>query len=628
MAEISELGGGITRRRLLQAGAGVAGGLALYRLPSFAHADNVDEVDYVVIGSGPGGAPLAANLAEAGFTVLVLEAGPAHGNQNYYRCPVLAAQATRDPAVAWDFYVRHYTDAAAHGAPGVDLPIFTPERDGVLYPRSSTLGGCTAHHNMLTVYPEHADWQFIRDLTGDPGWHPELMWNHYGKVQTWQPFENVAPTEILNDQPMQAVIGSAQEENAFLPPAGLPGADLAVGPNPNDRHNVDRSAQGWYPSPQGTRNGQRVGPRERLLAAAAAHPNRLTIATNALAERIRFENAPGGAKRAVSVSYLSGAHLYSASPSHRPTTEAERDGLRRHVRVRREVIVAGGAYNSPQLLMLSGIGPRDHLRSMGVPVQVDLPGVGTNLQDRYEVAVVAEYEQEWAAIEGCMFDDHDDPCFDRWNNATVKSTQLYSSNGIVSFIKRRYSQGPSFPEMVLFGAPVTFYGFREGWVDRAFTRPINTFSWLILKGYARSRAGTVRLRSNDPTATPAVNKRSFDDNTPGTYDAAAMIEGIESARRINSRVDFPHHEVYPGPGVTDLDRFIRQEQYGHHVSCTNPMGAANDAAAVLDGKLRVRGTSNLRVVDASAFPRIVGTFLWLPTAIMSEKASADVLAAA
>jgi choline dehydrogenase len=127
---------------------------------------------------------------------------------------------------------------------------------------------------------------------------------------------------------------------------------------------------------------------------------------------------------------------------------------------------------------------------------------------------------------------------------------------------------------------------------------------------------------------PAVNKRSFDDNTPGTYDAAAIAEAMQAARRINSRVSYEHHEVYPGPGVTDLDRFIRQEQYGHHVSCTNPMGAANDAMAVLDGKLRVRGTSNLRVVDASAFPRIVGTFLWLPTAIMSEKASADVLAAA
>jgi choline dehydrogenase len=147
----------------------------------------------------------------------------------------------------------------------------------------------------------------------------------------------------------------------------------------------------------------------------------------------------------------------------------------------------------------------------------------------------------------------------------------------------------------------------------------------LVKAYPAGRAGSVRLRSKDPTKTPRIHKRSLGDNTGGQYDIAALIEAIETARGMSGRVPFPHHEIFPGAGA-DLEQHIRHNQFGQaHAACTNPIGAGEDPKAVLDGKLRVRGTTNVRVVDASSFPRIPGFVPWAPIAILSEKASQDIL---
>jgi choline dehydrogenase len=558
---------------------------------------------------------VAANLAEAGYRVLLLEAGPPHGNPNYYRTPALSLRAAEDPAISWDFFVRHYTETAAHG------DAFLPDKGGVFYPRSSTLGGCTAHHAMVTSYPAHSDWEHIRRLTGDEEWDPERMWGHWERVRGWQPIENILPPAVLKDLPLAAVIASFLAETAFLPPG-----NVAVGTDPNARINVDRMAQGFAPIPQATRGGVRVGPRERLLAVASRHPSRLSIATGALVERIVLEKDPRGRKRAVAVKYLAGEHLYAASPLYRRTTRAERKRLRRTVRVRKEVIVAGGAFNSPQILMLSGIGPRRHLEQHGIDVKVNLPGVGSNLQDNVEAVAIDEYDQEWAALADCgEVDDHNDPCFERWNNASDKSGELYSANGFIGGIKRRYSKGPPGPELGIGGTPTYFKYFQPGYSRIAGARPRHFFTWLLLKAHPGDRAGTVRLRSKDPTKRPRVNKRSLGDNRGGAYEIAALIEALQTARQISSRIPFPHREIFPGSGA-DLEQHIRRNQFGHHASCSNPIGADGDRMAVLDGQLRVRGTRNVRVVDASSFPRIPAYLPWAPTAILSEKASQDILA--
>src|SRR3974390_2743856 len=127
--------------------------------------DSAPEYDYIVIGSGAGGGPLAANLARSGYTVLLLEAGGDSEDFNY-KGPAFHPKASEDETARWDFFVRHYTNEARQS---LDTK-YCVERGGVLYPRAGTLGGCTAHNAMICVYPHNADWQAIADLTQDDSW--------------------------------------------------------------------------------------------------------------------------------------------------------------------------------------------------------------------------------------------------------------------------------------------------------------------------------------------------------------------------------------------------------------------------------------------------------------------------
>ncbi|WP_162872668.1 GMC family oxidoreductase [Austwickia chelonae] len=602
-----------SRRTLLKGGAAALLGMLATPALSSRVGSTPSEVDYVVVGSGAGGAPVAARLAENGYRVLLLEAGPPAGDPRYYDTPVLWPRASADPRISWDFYVRHYSERARHGSQ------FVPEKDGVLYPRAATLGGCTAHHALFTVYPEHQDWADIQELTGDPGWRPDIMWQYYDLVRTWQPITQPLPVRGIADAQLLAYVNAALAEDRHLPPGRR-----RITTDPNSRLDVDHSAQGYYLAPLAQADGRRIGPRERLLAVAASAP--LTIATNALFERVRFEKTPGGVPRAVAVDYLQGGaddYLYAASPGYRPRTPAERATLRRTVRVKREVILSGGAINSPQMLMLSGIGPQGHLREHGITPVVDLPGVGTNLQDRVEAFVVTELEKEFTALAECTFGAGQDPCYDSWSRWGAPA--LYSTSGSPAWTRRRYSRGSGRNELVVFGLPGRFEGFRTGFDTVALGKPSNWWTWLLLRAYSPNRSGTVRLVSADPTAMPFVHKRSLDDGAGGAQDIDALVEAIGVARRISARARIKGRETVPGPGA-DLPEFIRREQFGHHLSCTNPMGREGDPKAVLDSNLRVRGTTGLRVVDASSFPRIPGVFLWLPIAILAEKAAADILA--
>ncbi|WP_078904168.1 GMC family oxidoreductase [Streptomyces xanthophaeus] len=577
-----------------------------------------DEVEYVVIGSGPGGGSVAANLAEAGHSVLVLEAGPPHGNQTYYDVPGFQLKAARDPEISWDMWVRQYTDEAAHGSQWV------PGK-GVLYPRSATLGGCTAHNAAILMYPEHSDWAYIRDLSGDAGWDPKTMWDvHWKKVLSWQPAERPSPVLALRDAFLDKLSLAAAAEPL---PAGNVASPLE--PDVNSKANVDRSAQGAFMTPMTARAGKRYAVRERLLSVRDRHPARLTLATDALAERLVLEERQG-ALRAVAVEFLVGRHLYQAFSDARPLTEADRAALRRTVRVTREVIVAGGAFNTPQLLMLSGIGPREHLAQHGITALLDLPGVGSNLQDRYEVSVVSRLNRDLTALAQCEFRDHDDPCLTEWNDPLRREGAPYSSNGVVTGLKRRASKGSAHPEMFVFAAPGNFAGYVPEFDTKA-VKDKRHFSWLVLKGYAADRTGSVTLASADPTRQPDINFRKMDDGRAGDADVAAMIEAVRSVRSMNRRaaglID-PVTEEVPGPRVTtdaQLAAWIRREAWGHHASCTAAIGPTDRKGSVLDGRLRVHGTANVRVVDASAFPRIPGLFIMAPTLVLAEKASQDIL---
>ena len=165
--------------------------------------------------------------------------------------------------------------------------------------------------------------------------------------------------------------------------------------DPNDWRTVKVNSIGMRYMPLTTKNHARVGARERVLEVAAKHPDRLHVELNALATRVLFDEN----QRAVGVEYLKGGRLYKAHayPNAAP-------GMLRQANARREVILSGGAFNTPQLLMLSGIGPAEELRRHGIPVRVDLPGVGKNLQDRYEIGVVNRMNfEEWQVFDGAKF---------------------------------------------------------------------------------------------------------------------------------------------------------------------------------------------------------------------------------
>lgn len=612
------------RRTLLRWAAGIAGSAAItqWGLANAAEAERVDEVDYIVVGSGPGGSPLAARLAEAGFVVLVIEAGPSQGHQSFYEVPALNLRATTDPAVRWDYFVRHYTDAAAHGSQWV------PGQDGILYPRSSGLGGCTAHNAMVSMYPNQSDFSHLRELTGDAGWAPAAMWKMWEKVLGWQSLEDnslalgARDLALLDDQlPRLEVAALAQ-----LPT--LPGYLPTPDPRINSALNISLSSQGFFSPPLATRNATRRGPRERLLDAAAANPGRLVVKTDALVERVVLEPGPDGRPRATAVEFLDVPNAYGASPLSTSLASEQRCLSRRTVRARREVILSAGTFNSPQLLMLSGIGPAAHLRANGITPQVDLPGVGSNLQDRYEVSITTRTDRALRLLEQCTFTgDAYDPAYREWQNALVRGVTPYGSNGVLGGIRRKSRAGLTDPDQFVFASTANFTGYRPGYDDTAYSH--DHVTWLVLQARS-SNQGSVRLCSADPTVPPQINKRSFDDGAGGSAEVDAMTDAVEMVRRIDALAGIGKEQT-PGAAVrsrAEVGAWIRREAWGHHASCTNAIGAAGDPNAVLDASFRVRGTDGLRVVDASAYPRIPGIFPWVAVAMASEKAASDILARA
>lgn len=400
--------------------------------------------------------------------------------------------------------------------------------------------------------------------------------------------------------------------------------------------------QTLYEYPNAVTNAKRSGPRDFVISVAnATNPDgtrkyHLDIRMNRLVTKIRFSKNSSGKPRAVGVDFLDGQSLYSADPRWVPSNI----GIPGSVNASKEVIISAGTFNTPQLLKLSGIGPRKELAALGIPVVVNLPGVGTNLQDRYEVGVIAQTTQDFEKWNGCTFGNPPDPCFDKWQSGNGTDNGPYADNGLaIAMIKKSSFTKPSdSADLIIGGAPLPFRGYYPGYSSDA-VKTKKEFTWVILKGHTRNQAGSVTLRSNNPHDTPLIKFRYFNEGTKANgadqLDLDAVVEGVLFARSmfknttsVNGNGGF--NETWPGPAVATRDQlrqWVKNEAWGHHASCSCPIGADDDPMAVLDSKFRVRGVDGLRVVDASAFPKIPGLFIVISVYMISEKAADVILSA-
>ena len=602
------------------------------------------EWDYVVVGSGAGGGTLAARLVESGMRVFVVEAGGDPCAQSMqrlpedYEVPGFHAFACENTAMSWNFKVRHYADEARQARDS------KYEKDrGVFYPRAAALGGCTAHNAMIFMLPHDSDWNHIAQLTGDRSWRASNMRRYAKRLESchyrplwralrrigldftghgwngWLCTEKSMPHEALaDDELLRTVLSTARSFATHLvrPLAGVLRWLHSQG-DPNARTWVRRSFQGLCYTPLSTSGHTRVGARERLLKVAAAHPGRLHIELDALATRVLFDNE--GA--ACGVEYLKGERLYRAhaSPTRAP-------GERREVHARREVILCGGAFNTPQLLMLSGLGPAEELRAQGIAVKADLPGVGRNLQDRYEVAVTHRMQRPWAALNGARF-ERGDPVWRQWNESR---SGLYASSGAALAMVRRSEPAAPEPDIFCMALLARFEGYSDGF-SRMIRDHHDYLTWAVLKAHTKNRAGTVKLRSADPRDTPLVNFHYFEegDDAAGT-DLQAVVNAIKFVRRMTAPLiarGLIAEEKAPGAAARSdeqLADYVRDTAWGHHASGSCAIGPAA-AGGVLDSNFAVHGTPRLRVVDASVFPLIPGFFVASAVYMIAEKAADTIL---
>jgi choline dehydrogenase-like flavoprotein len=612
--------------------------------------DETPEWDYVIVGSGAGGGTLAARLVEAGLRVLLLEAGgdPRAGGGRLpddYDVPAFHPFACEDASMSWNFRVRHYADEARSAR---DWKYEAGQ--GVLYPRAATLGGCTSHNAMIFMLPHDADWDAIAQLTGDPSWHPSQMRRHARRIEDcrhrplwrllrhvgldptghgwdgWLRTEKVMPLSVLGDAGLMHLLLDSAGSFARGLPAPLQSAWrwLRGGAgDPNARRFGPGSFEGLCYTPLATSAHRRYGVRERLLELAARHPERLRLELDALATRVLFDS--DGA--ACGVEYLKGERLYRAHAA--PSAAA---GERRMARARREVVLCGGAFNTPQLLMLSGIGPAAELQAHGIAVRADLSGVGRNLQDRYEVAVTHRVRAPWQVLQDARF-TRDDALWRRWKQ---EGKGMYASNGAALGVVRR-SDGArrpgQDPDLFCMALLARFEGYFPGFSAR-IRDASDQMTWAVLKAHTRNRAGSVRLRSADPRDMPLVNFHYFEEGDDHAgEDLRAVVQAIRQVREMTAPLierGWIAEELRPGPQVQSdeaLADYVRDTAWGHHASCSCPIGPAAQGG-VLDSRFAVHGVPRLRVVDASVFPRIPGFFVAGAVYMVAEKAADAVLHAA
>lgn len=532
--------------------------------------------DYIIVGAGSAGCVLANRLSACpGLSVCLLEAGPPDTSP-FIRMPLGIIHMMMSKRLNWQYE---------------SVPQSHLDGRRLYYPRGKTLGGSSASNAMVYTRGHPADYDHWAAL-GNRGWSYADLLPLFKRSEHHEagpsPFHgiggpiNVAPQRSPN--PLSRIFVAAAIQAGYAPNADFNGAT--------------QEGVNCYEVTQ--KNGERWS-----VARAYLHPVRqranLTVLTGARAIRVRLEGA-----RATGVDYL-------------------RHGRVVTVHARREVLVAGGAINSPQLLLLSGIGAPEGLEPHGIRVRHRLPGVGRNLQDHLDVMVVQRCTQPVSlgisagtlpALFKHLFD------YARYRRGPLTSNSA-EGGGFV-----RSTAAAAIPDLQFHFTPAHLDGHARNLRSAAFTMLGHGYTLHACALRPRSR-GCVGLRSADPADAPLIDPQflSHPDDLP------LMVTAVKAARAVLAAPAFDPYrgaEIFPGSGVqTDeaIVRFIRRKAESiYHPAGTCRMG--QDDMAVVDDTLRVHGIAGLRVVDASIMPTLVGGNTNAPTVVIGEKAADLILAEA
>jgi choline dehydrogenase len=520
--------------------------------------DSSPAYDYVVVGAGSAGCVLANRLSEDGRArVLVLEAGGSDARQEV-RIPAAFAKLFKGPC-DWAYETEPEPNLGGRR---------------LFWPRGKMLGGSSSMNAMIYIRGNAADYDAWRDA-GNAGWDYASVLPYFRRAFNQQRgasdlHGSGGPLNVADLRYVHPVT------RAFLAAA----AETGLAAN-DDFNGARQEGSGLYQVTQ--RRGRRHSAADAYLRPALSRPN-LAVESGAHATRILFDG-----RRATGVAY-------------------RRDGRDVEVRASREVLLAGGAINSPQLLMLSGVGPAADLRALGVEVVADVAGVGENLQDHLLTILAYECTQPGTLASAERL-------------TSVARYLLFRAGPLTSNVAEagafaRVLDDAATPDVQLMFGPC-FY-IEHGFVRREG----HGFSVgpVLLRPESR---GSVRLASADPFAPPEIRANYLSSER----DLRTLVEGVRLSRRIAAApalAPFRGAEVLPGDEVADDDaalaEFVRRSaETLYHPVGTCKMGTGADA--VVDAQLRVRGVAGLRVVDASVMPTIPSGNTNAPTIMIAEKAA-------